>query len=249
MKGTFWTVAARAVTQATQFLIMLAAARQLGPEEFGVFALVSAFSMFLLTISKLGWFEQIQQRNVQKDDFDVIFWTSMAIAAVPFGLSMTVAGALQWIGFRLGASTLAIFSFWVVAATITSVQFGVIMRELGVAPIGQSQIVGEITAAVVSIALLKAGFSITSIALGRLTGEIVSMGFSAARSRWVPALRNRSIDLQRYFPFASQIFYGRAIGFIQGNLAVFLIGAFLGTAGAGLFRASARFSVQLWKSC
>jgi len=242
LKGAFWTIAARIVTQATQFIVMLTAARQLGPEEFGVFALVSAFSMLLLVVSKLGWFEQIQQRNVSKNDFDVIFWTSLAIAVCVFGLGLIVAGTLQLAGFRLGASTLAIFMFWIVAATITSVQYGVIMRELGVAPIGQAQIMGEIVAAIVSIAFLKADFSIMSIALGRLTGEIVAMGFAAARSRWAPALRNCSLDLRRFFPFVSQIFYVRVIGFAQQNLAVFLIGALIGPAGAGLFRVGARFS-------
>ena len=245
MNGAFWTVTARIVTQVLQFVVMVTAARLLGPAEFGVFALVSGFSFLLLTFSKLGWFEQIQQPEIEKTDFEPIFWTAMTISAVVCALGLAGAGGLQLFGFNLGAATLAVFMVWVVAATMTGVQYGVIMRLTGPARVGQSQIVAEVVSAITSILFLALGLSIVSIALGRLCGELAAMAFAAIRSGWLPSWRRRATALPRYFPFVSQIFYARIIAFAQQNLSVFISGAFMGAVGTGLFRIGSRFSGAL----
>jgi len=245
MNAAFWTVSARLVTQVLQFLVMVIAARLLGPAEFGIFALVSAFSYFLLQISKLGWFEQIQQPEITEKDFDPIFWTAMAVSATVCATGLAAAGGLQFLGLSLGAATLAVFMVWVLVTTVTSVQFGVVMRRTGPARIGQAQIGAEVVAAIVSLIFLFQGFSVTSIALGRLAGELVAAAFLVVRSHWLPSWRNRAMELAKYFPFVSQIFYAKIIGFAQQNLSVFVIGAFMGSVGAGLFRIGARFSGAL----
>ncbi|MGE0409762.1 MAG: hypothetical protein AB7P23_10955, partial [Amphiplicatus sp.] len=52
-----WVLASRVTVQASQLIIFLAAARFLTPAEFGVFALVQAYSVLLFLFAAAGWRE------------------------------------------------------------------------------------------------------------------------------------------------------------------------------------------------
>jgi O-antigen/teichoic acid export membrane protein len=234
----------RMLGQAAQFLTMLAAVRFLSPAEFGIFALSSAVVIAVLYLAEAGWREVIvkAEGTRQENQAFVLALGSGALLAVLAGLGGWTLG--QFFGFGIGALIAAGLSPSIFLATVSSVQSAILIKQDRLKALAGVHAFAEIIGAIFAMLAFFLNLGVFALVAGRLAAHgAAAVAFTGLTRRGVAA-PNWS-GLGDSIRFSRRILLARLLGFAEENAGLFLIGAVLGPAGAGLYRAGARLSGML----
>lgn len=239
--GGAYTVVERVTAQVSQLIVFVAAARILGPAEFGFFALVSAAAILFLRVAEMGWAQYIMSWAG-----DNIVPRQVLLLAIISGLLLAGAGALAGASLRLfGFSALTahlaiLFAVWVGLAATSSAQKGMMIWQDKLKFSALSEGVGELAGLLVAMAALLSGQGVLSLVYGRLAFQAVHLLISFSATRLSPLLGLRGAELRKALEFSTQVFLARIGINIRLYAATFIIGGFLGPAAVGYYRAADR---------
>ncbi|TFL18399.1 oligosaccharide flippase family protein [Jannaschia formosa] len=231
----------RVVAQICQFAIFVIAARALGPAEFGTFALVSACAILLMRAAEVGWAPYIMCWSG-----DASVPRQVLALAV---LSGVVAGALGFLGAALGGLlglegttvTLAeLFALWVVLATVSSAQKGMMIWMHRLRSSAVCEITGELAGLAVALGALWTGWGVLALVFGRLAYQIVHLALSLAVTRLLPDFRVRLERMTELIDFSRDFFFSRMLSNIRLYVATFIVGGALGPTEVGYLRVAER---------
>ncbi len=243
--GAGWTAVSRMMIQLAQLLLILVAARHLSPAEFGVFALLSAVAAALTYGAEAGWRELIIIAGTREEKARAHTWALLggtAFAALGLGASTLYLVLSRDVETAL---VMGVLSAWVLPGAASSAQAGILTRRGALVRLAQVQILGEAVGLTVGVACLIGGLGILSLAFSKMSTQLVVLAGSLLATRWArvsPIFRTGDGPL---LAFSCRILLTRIVTFARGNLALFLIGAFFGPAGAGLYRAGGRFAASI----
>ena len=241
MGDTALTVAERIISQIAQFTVFVVAARILGPADFGVFALVSASAILLLRVAEVGWAPYIMSH-----DGDATVPRQVLLIAIVTGIVIGligVAGGLASPTFGASpefATLMILFAVWVMLATASQAQKGVMIWQQKMKASAICEIAGEIIGLTVALLSLFSGWGLLSLAFARLAAQTTHLIMSFFFTRLSPQTGMTRELLRDLWIFSSQIFASRMLINIRLYTATFIIGGFLGPAAVGFFRAADR---------
>jgi len=231
----------RVAAQAGQFVVFIAAARILSPAEFGVFALASASAILLLRASEMGWQPYIMSwAGDDRRPRQVVF------------LALICGGSVAALGQVLGQVLIAVrsspelgqltllFSLWVGIATVSTAQKGVMVWQGRLKGAAFCEIIAEASGLVIALASLYVGHGIFALVYGRLGVQSVLLAGSFLVTRKLPIFSVPSEAMREIWVFSAQLFASRMIIHFRAYTATFIIGAFLGPAAVGFYRAADR---------
>lgn len=237
-----WTMIARSVAQLTQFFGFVIAARYLGPADFGLFSLVFIFTTLLTLMASSGWRELLLTHDREGDaaQFLALVLGCVAGLLLSFGgslfatLSGIQIGALCWL---LGLS--------VAPTCVTTVQNGRLLAEGRAARLALVQILSELAALAALTLSLLSGAGLLALGISKLAFALTGLLTALTATRWLGFRVPSQSELRIMVRFTGSILMSRLIFFFQENASLMLIGAFLGPAGAGLYRAGSRIAASL----
>lgn len=235
------TVAERIVSQVAQFTIFIVAARILGPAEFGVFALASAVAILLLRVAEVGWAPFIMSASGSDTVPRQVLLIAIIAGLIVGGLG--ILGALASSLFGIGSeivTLMILFSVWVMLATASSAQKGVMIWLNRMKSSAICEISGELIGLTVAVAALLHGWGVLSLAFGRLSFQTTHLVMSFLVTRRGPKTGMTADLIRELWIFSGQIFVSRMLINIRLYTATFIIGGFLGPAAVGFFRAADR---------
>lgn len=232
------TALARVVAQGAQFAGFVAAARVLGPADFGLFALVLVASTLLLVIASAGWSERLLSFDGERS-----FLHSIAlIGGLCAGLAILAGGYGARVLFDEPA-ILQLCAFFAVSMPLLGLGnfHGAILLADG--RIGRSvliQIFMELSGLVALLIALHEGLGVLALGVSKVVYSVVGVALAMASTRWLSMALPDRARLAEMLRFTRNLLVSGLTYFLQENASVLLIGAFLGPVGAGLYRAGAR---------
>lgn len=241
IRGGIWTALERILSQGSQLIIFVFAARLLGPADFGVFALVSTCAILMLRVSEGAWAPYIMSwagdETVPRQVLMIAVWSGLGlgIAGILGGLALPLFGTSAATG-----QLLMLFALWVFLATISSAQKGMMIWLGKLKASALCEILGDITGMVVAVAALYAGWGVFALAFGRLAFQSVHLTLSFTFTRAAPLPGMKGAALADLITYTKQSFSARMIANLRLYVATFLIGGFLGPAAVGYYRAAQR---------
>lgn len=235
-----WILISRIAAQFSQITLFLLAARFLTPAEFGVFALIQAFSALLFVGAAAGWREAIISTANSKHEINQL----MAFSLLS-GVAMALVGGLVSLGLNVAgeaaaAGLAALFSVCVLIAPVVNGFNGLLVRRGRVRSFAMASVAAEILAFAVAAGTLINGFGVYALAFGKIVFLAASAGLLAWQSGWNGGLTLKGPRTRLLLSTSAHILANRSIFFVQSNSATFLVGAFLGPAGVGFYRAAER---------
>lgn len=239
--GGAWTIAERVIAQGSQLILFVAAARVLSPAEFGIFALVSTCALLFLRMAEVGWAPYIMSW-----DGDDTVPRQVVMVSIFTGLAFGLFGGLVGAGYlmlglgNVTAHLILLFSLWVVIATTCSAQKGMMIWRDGLRGSAIAESVGEIVGMVVALAALYRGFGVYALVFGRLAYQTTHLTISFVVTNRAPLFGMPAEELRALGRYSWQIFSSRLIVNLRLYIATFIIGAFLGPAPVGYYRAAQR---------
>lgn len=233
-----WTALARIVAQGAQFAGFVFAARVLGPADFGLFSLVLVSSTLLMVVASAGWYERLLSTEGERPFLHAI----SLIAGATSGLLILLGGFVASSAFGIPeiAQLCVFFAISMPLLTIGRLHGAVLVADNRIGRNAFVQIAMELAALVALIVALQEGMGLLSLGVSKLVHAVVGWGLAVWSTRWFAmAVPNRD-QLADILRFSRNMLAGSLTFFLQENLSILLIGAFLGPAGAGLYRAGAR---------
>ncbi|MEO1721143.1 MAG: oligosaccharide flippase family protein [Pseudomonadota bacterium] len=250
-KQAGYMASARVVAQVAQFSTFLLASRLLGPADFGVYALVFVIAFLVNEAAQSGWRELAMADEAEADVAQTMSW----IASIAMGGILAIVGTLAYayfpgIGTQIGLGTvdfdvfalLMLFSVHISLCGAVSVQYGRLVTFGKVGTLSKIQTVCEIVAFVVVATALINDFGIVSLGFGQLASSMTALTLSYLALSPRRFRMPRVGETRRIIRFVTSILLSRAAFFINDSLVLIIVGAYLGPASVGFFRAGGRFA-------
>lgn len=232
---------ARLCAQGANFLIRLAAlmilARLLGPKDFGLVGMVTAFTGVLNLFRDFGLSSAaIQRATVTKEQVSTLFWINMLVGLVLgiFSVVMAPAIALLYHEPRLVWVTIVLaFGFVFNAAGVQ--HSAILMREMRFTALATINTISLFVGSAIAIAGAKMGYGYWALVAMTVTVPLAAtVGFWMATA-WVPGMPQRQTGMRSMMRFGGTITLNGLVAYIAYNAEKVLIGRFWGADAIGLY--------------
>jgi O-antigen/teichoic acid export membrane protein len=216
--------------------------RLLGPEAFGLFAMVMVYMGFAVMLSDMGLPEAlIQRKEPTREALASLYWLNVALGVLMYGVSVVSA---PWVAAGFGAPELA----ELIPVGALAIPIGALASQFAV--LAKRELRFKLIAAIqVAMALLGLGVALISAVVfdqgvwsfvwGTLASSVLSAGCYLAyglKSFGFPGFHFAWRDLKGYLSFGTYCLGSNALNYANTNVDQMLIGALFGAQVLGYYR-------------
>lgn len=240
IRGGAVTLMAQAVKVSAQFGTIILLARLLTPDQFGIFAMVTAFLTVLELFKDLGLSSATVQRPTITDrEVSTLFWLNAGLGTVA---ALLLAASAPLLARFYGAPELTtvtpVVALTLVLTGAAAQHLALLRRQMRFTALAVTQSGAEIIAMCAAVLAAIAGFGIWSLVVQRLTwaGAIAIGAWSF--SGWRPGPPGRIDDIRALVSFGGRTTAAMLLGRFADSFDKMLIGWYWGAAPLGLFERS-----------
>lgn len=246
IRGATVNIAAQSVAIAGQTIGAVVLARLLRPSDFGLVALVTAFSIWIAGFGVNGFTEYIIYRQeISKEEVTSIYWLHVLIASA-------LALGFVFFGFGLvkiyhepalsGIAAAMATSFVLYALSTTPI--ALLKREMKFAKVALADLSGVILSYVFAIGAALVGWGFWAVVVRQLTIPAVSVAAAWILSPWRPKGKFYFHKALASLKYGVKVYINLALGFLSQGFDKVLLGKFHGTRLLGNYdRAYSIFSM------
>lgn len=222
---------------AIQIVSLLVLSRLLSPSDFGVVAMVTIFVALGNLLRDFGLpLAGLQEQSLTRQQASNLFWMSAVISAVCLILLVVSTPALVDLfnepRLTLIVPSLAIAVFLGGLSSQLQVHLA---RGMQFVTLVASDIIGQLLALAVAIALAIAGTGYWALVAQTLTAAFVTLLYRWIASRWMPLAPRSGHDSLRLFRTGATYGVAQMLTFAQSNVGTLIIGAQLGATQLGYY--------------
>jgi O-antigen/teichoic acid export membrane protein len=232
---------ARLCAQGANFLLRLGSlmvlARLLGPKDFGLVGMVTAFTGVLMLFRDFGLSSAaIQRTNVTDEQFSTLFWINMFVGVLLGLLAVACAPAIAAFYHEprlFGVTTVLALGFLFNAAGVQ--HSALLQRQMRFTALAIVNTVGLIVGTAVAIGGAKAGYGYWALVAMTVTVPLIStIGFWLTTA-WVPGKPHRRAGIRSMMRFGGAITLNGLVSYVASNFEKILLGRFWGVDALGIY--------------
>jgi O-antigen/teichoic acid export membrane protein len=232
---------ARLCAQGANFFLRLGSlmvlARLLGPKDFGLVGMVTAFTGVLMLFRDFGLSAAaIQRTNVTDEQISTLFWINMVVGVL-LGL-LAVAGAPAIAAFYheprlIGVTAVLALGFVFNAA---GVQHSVLLqRQMRFTALAIVNTVGLIVGTAIGIGGAKAGYGYWALVAMTVTVPLVSTVGFWLTTAWVPGRPHKRVGIRSMMRFGGTVTLNGLVAYAASNFDKVLLGRYWGVDALGIY--------------
>jgi O-antigen/teichoic acid export membrane protein len=212
-------------------------ARLLGPKDFGLVGMVTAFTGVLGLFRDFGLSSaSVQRTTISEEQMSTLFWINIVLGALLGLVVLAMAPAIaafyhepQLFGVT---AVLASGFFFNAAGTQHS---ALLQRQMRFTALAVISVVSSIVGAAIAIGGAKAGYGYWALVAMSITGSLVAtIGFWLTAG-WVPGMPRRRAGIRSLMRFGGIMSLAGLIVYIGYNVEKVMIGRFWGADAIGLY--------------
>ena len=222
-------------------VLAVLAARVLGKQDFGIYAIASVFVILLQALMYGGIYDYIIKDREGVADISTCYWMSLGFAAVggigiavlaPIVSTLTHSPPVMSLMLALAPSALI--------ASATTWQEALLLRQGRLTTYYVNWVATETVACGLAIVLLLQGFGLWTFVVYRYMQLGLNALSYAMMLRERPHLHWQMSVARQVFAFSSNIYISRIVGIVSSYSADILIGLLVSPAAAGAYRLGSR---------
>jgi O-antigen/teichoic acid export membrane protein len=235
--GVVWSATQTWGVRVISFLVMIALARLITPEAFGLVAYATVFIAFAQIFVDQGFSDAIVQfSQLSRDHLDTAFWVSILTGGLLTFISFFASNAIASL-FQI--SKLALIIRWLspifLLSALSSVQQAILRRQLAFKSLSIRSLVANLSSGFVAVTMAFNGYGVWSLVAKILVAAIVNMMMLWRVSDWRPSFRLSTQRFKELFIFGINIVGGNFVDFLSVHSDDFLVGFFLGPVALGFY--------------
>jgi len=212
-------------------------ARLLGPKDFGLVGMVTAFTGVLTLLRDFGLSSAaIQRATVTEDQQSTLFWLNMLTGALLGLLMIGLAPAIAAFYHEprlLGVTAILALGFFFNAAGVQHLV--ILQREMRFTSLAAIGVLSLLISSAIGIAGAKAGFGYWALVVMTVSLPLTStIGFWLTAD-WVPGKPRRRCGLRSMIRFGGTVTLNGLIVYLATNFDKVLLGRFWGVETLGLY--------------
>ncbi|MCZ6638111.1 MAG: lipopolysaccharide biosynthesis protein [Alphaproteobacteria bacterium] len=237
LRGGAITMSAQAILFLIQMVSVIALARLLAPEAFGLLAIATFFTGFLAVFGDLGLgYAVIQRQDLNEEQLTALFWINLGVS---FLLALLTAGLAPLVSWIYGHDdVLLIMLVLALAYPISGAAAqhrALLMRQMRYGRLKAIEIAAALVALLVGICAAWWGYGYWALVAMTLTGAIVSLVLLWGFSGWRPGLPRPAKGIGSLLRFGLDITGFNALNYLARNADNALIGWVWGPAALGFY--------------
>jgi len=238
IRGAGLLLSAETITYLVSLVSVSILARILVPSDFGLVAIVTTFSGFLATLTKIGFPEAILQRRDMSHRLATnVFWINIALT-IALTLAFAASGPLLANLYHdpriIRVSALASLSIIFTGASM--VHGALLDRGMCFSAGATNAVVGRLAAAVVAIVFALAGCGYWALVAGVVAQPLALFVGAWFLCRWTPGLPRRAVGTGSLLSFAIHLSGTANVNYWTRNFDNVLVGWRFGSASLGLYK-------------
>jgi O-antigen/teichoic acid export membrane protein len=234
--GLRWSAMSQIARQATTFLVSLVLARILGPESYGLVAMITIFTGFGTLFVDLGLGAGvIQRRELSVHHLGAVFWVNLSMGV--FLAAVFVAGAplLAWFyGEPELVSLTRASALNFIFGAVGTVHQALLTRGMRFETLAKIDIASTVIASGLSLVMAALGFGVWSL----VSQGLIQSFFRAAAfwrfSSWRPTSPTFR-GIRDLAAFSGNLFGFHVFNYWIRNADTLLVGRFLGSEAVGMY--------------
>jgi O-antigen/teichoic acid export membrane protein len=232
---------ARLGAQGTNFLlrvlVLMVLARLLGPKDFGLVGMVTAFTGILTLFRDFGLSSAAVQRpSVSEEQISTLFWINMLLGAL---LGMIMAAMAPFIAAfyhepRLLAVTVVLaFGFFFNAVGIQ--HSALLQRQMRFTALATTSVLSLIIGSAIAIAGAEAGYGYWALVWMSVSTPLIASICFWLTTGWVPAMPHWRGEIRSMLHFGGTLTLNGLLAYIAYNADKILIGRVWGADAIGIY--------------
>lgn len=241
--GVFWKLAERLLSQATSFVISIVLARILSPDDYGLIAMVTAFTAIANVFVTSGFSTAlIQKSNATSIDYASIFWCTMGMSLIVYILLFCSAPLIaSFYGEPSLTLIVRIYSLVLFILAFNSIQSAYVSKKMLFRKFFFSTFAGTLGSGVVGIALALMGWGVWALVFQSLLNNLINTVVLFLIIPWHPSL-DFSLDAAKHLvSYGWKILASDLLGTIYNNIRSLLAGHFYSTEQLAYFNRGQSF--------
>ena len=238
VRGAGVTVLAQGLVFSVQLISTVVLARLLMPSDFGLVAMVTTFSLLLVSFGQNGYAEAVMQREAMDRYLaSNLFWITTG-AGLVLGIVFAAAGPLlaRFYGEPRVVQIAAVLSLTIVINSLPVVHVALLKRALRFSVTSAIDILATVISVVSSILLARAGWGYWALVAALVIRPIVQSLGAWSQCLWLPSWPRRVAGTTSVMRFAMHV-YGRfSFNYTTRNTDNLLVGWRFGSAQLGFYK-------------
>jgi PST family polysaccharide transporter len=238
IRGAGLLLSAETITYLVSLVSVSILARILVPSDFGLVAIVTTFSGFLATLTKIGFPEAILQRRDMNHRLATnVFWINIALT-IALTLAFAGTGSLLAKLYHdpriVHVSALASLSIIFTGASV--VHGALLDRGMCFSAGATNAVVGRLVAAVVAVVLALTGWGYWALVAGVVAQPLALFVGAWFLCRWTPGFPRHAAGTGSLISFAVHVSGTANVNYWTRNFDNVLVGWRFGSAPLGLYK-------------
>lgn len=239
-----WKFLERIGTHGVQFVVAVVLARLLAPEDFGLIALVMVFVAIATVFVQSGLNTAlIQKKNADNLDFSTVFYASVAIAALLYGVLF--AGAPLLADFYNGQIKLIpvirVLGTMLLFGAVNSVQEAYVARNMMFKKLFYRSIGAIVPSGIFGVALAYLGYGIWALVGQQLMNSFLMCIIMWLTVKWRPQWVFSFARFKGLFSFGWKLLCSALIDTAYRNVRDLVIGKLFSPADLGFYNRGDQF--------
>lgn len=238
VRGAAATLSGAALSLGLRVVGTVILARLLSPADFGVIAMVTTFSLLLMSFGVSGFSEAvIQPKEMNRLQASNLFWISGAIGLV-LTIGLAASGGVLARFFRtptLAAVTVAT-SISIFITALATIHSALLKRAMRFTAVSAIEVAGLVIYTVVTALLALRGYGYWALVAGIDAQALSTTVATLCVCTWLPGLPRRNVGTRSLLAFAFKV-YGRfSTNYFARNFDNFLVGWKFDAVSLGFYK-------------
>ncbi len=237
IKGGLSTVGAQVVSFVLNIGSTILLARLLLPSDYGLVAMVTSFTGFVLMFKDLGLTQAVIQREkITQPEVSMVFWVNVYVSIILAILVAAMGRVLVWFYNepKLLSITLA-YAFVAIFGGISAQHSALLNRQMKFAILSRITIVASLISLLVGLLLAWYGFGFWAVVSISVVSVFVQTILLWLYCSWRPVYLSIDASIRSYITFGAGVTGFNIVNYFSRNLDNILIGKFIGAAPLGLY--------------
>jgi polysaccharide transporter, PST family len=240
--GAAATLFAQGVRLGLQFGSQVALARLLEPSAFGLVAMVTPFTGFMLMFNELGLLEATVQRpTISQQELSALFWINLAVSALLAVVLIACAPLIAWFYHAPPTAPItAALASLLILVGLSAQPTALMTRTLRFIPLAVIDVASTVAAAAVGIGAALAGAGYWSLVAMQAANSLTVLLLAWVFAGWRPLRPRRTPGILPLLHFGGHITAYNVVNYFSYSIDKVLIGVTWGDISLGFYDRACR---------
>ncbi|MEG0789342.1 MAG: lipopolysaccharide biosynthesis protein [Alistipes sp.] len=245
-RGVAWSMAEKAGSTLLQLAVSILTLRLLMPEDFGVVAILTAFSAVALIVVDSGFSQTlIRKIEPQPNDYKSVFLFNITVSVLLYLLLVGLSPVAAWYyGKPIITSIAPVFFLQIPVNALCVIQNTIFTRQFRFSLMSKVVFISSLISGAVAICMALAGCGVWSIVAQQLTAMIVRAGLMWWFSTWRPTAHYDSRALKEMAPYSLNLMATDLISTLYNKIPQLFLGKVYSIDALGYFDQARKFKDQ-----